>query len=61
MLKFQIDTDWDLAKSLWTIDYLNLFKNIRQRKIIKYFQNSFLKNIKGYKKLRKSYQICRNF
>jgi len=53
--KFQINTDWDLAKSLWTIDYLDLFKNIKQKKIIKYFQKSFLKNIEGYNKLRKSF------
>ena len=44
---------WDVAQSLWTKQYVNLFKN-EEKKIINYFQNQFEKSQETYSKLRKA-------
>ena len=49
------NTDWDLSKSLWTINYLNLFDKKNEKRVIQYFQDCFLKDLGSYKSLRKSF------
>ncbi len=45
--------EWDVAQSLWTKEYLKLFKDV-QRELIIYFQELFESKIPSYDKLRKS-------
>ena len=49
------NTDWDLAKSLWTVNYLKLFNTKKKLKVIQYFQDSFLNDLASYETLRKSF------
>ena len=49
------NSDWDLAKSLWTVNYLKSFKNKKNKKVIMYFQDCFLNNLASYETLRKSF------
>jgi len=44
---------WDVAQSLWTKEYINLFTT-EDKKTIQYFQELFESNIAEYAKLRKS-------
>ena len=46
---------WDIANSLWTIEYLNYIKDNTEKKIIKSFQIEFKKRLEEFKKLRKSF------
>ncbi len=45
--------DWDIAQSLWSTKYLDLFDN-REREIIVFFQERFKEQQESYSKLRKS-------
>ena len=45
--------EWDIAQSLWTKKYLNLFNN-DQKKILKYFHKEFESKKDLYNQLRKS-------
>ena len=47
------DLDWDIAHSLWTKEYLQLFPTDEQE-MINYFQNNFENELTSYHKLRKS-------
>ena len=49
------NADWDLSKSLWTVNYLNLFDKEKEIKVIQYFQDCFLKDLGSYENLRKSF------
>jgi Ser/Thr protein kinase RdoA (MazF antagonist)/murein DD-endopeptidase MepM/ murein hydrolase activator NlpD len=49
------NTDWDLAKSLWTVNYLKLFNTKKKLKVIQYFQDCFLNDLASYQTLRKSF------
>ena len=49
------NTDWDLAKSLWTVNYLKLFYTKKKLKVIQYFQDCFLNDLASYQTLRKSF------
>ena len=49
------NTDWDLAKSLWTVNYLKLFNTKKKLKVIQYFQDCFLNDLASYETLRKSF------
>ena len=49
------NTDWDLSKSLWTVNYLNLYEKENEIKVIQYFQDCFLKDLGSYENLRKSF------
>ena len=45
--------EWDIAQSLWTTNYLELF-NSKEKEIITYFQSLFKTQFKNYKELRKT-------
>jgi len=45
--------EWDVAQSLWTIDYLHLFDR-EQKEILSFFQNNFQNSYPKYSKLRKA-------
>ena len=47
------DLEWDIAQSLWTTSYLNLF-NSEEKEIITFFQSLFKTQFKKYKELRKT-------
>jgi 4-aminobutyrate aminotransferase-like enzyme/Ser/Thr protein kinase RdoA (MazF antagonist) len=47
------DFQWDVAQSLWTKQYLNLFSS-EEKEIVSHFQNLFENNLESYSKLRKS-------
>jgi len=49
------NTDWDLAKSLWTVNYLKLFNTKKKLKVIQYFQDCFSNDLASYETLRKSF------
>ncbi len=49
------NTDWDLSKSLWTVNYLKLFNTKEKLKVIQYFQDCFLNDLASYETLRKSF------
>ncbi|MCF7567071.1 aminotransferase class III-fold pyridoxal phosphate-dependent enzyme [Sabulilitoribacter arenilitoris] len=44
--------EWDIAQSLWTNQYINLF-NGKEKKILSAFQNKFEDKLNAYSKLRK--------
>ncbi|MCG2461608.1 phosphotransferase, partial [Flavobacteriaceae bacterium F89] len=45
--------EWDVAKSLWTENHLDLFSGDK-REVVSYFQEKFKSRLDSYKKLRKS-------
>jgi len=49
------EMQWDISSSLWTKQYLKFIKKSSEKKIIKSFQNKFEKELKKFKKLRKSF------
>ncbi|MDC1491994.1 aminotransferase class III-fold pyridoxal phosphate-dependent enzyme [Flavobacteriaceae bacterium] len=55
IIDYNYNTDWDISNSLWTVNYLKLFKKREDKKVIQYFQNIFLKNKDSYNNLRKSF------
>ncbi len=45
--------EWDIARSLWTSDFLELF-NTKEKEIITYFQQLFRSQLQSYHSLRKT-------